>query len=358
VGVTTPQLFCKNKKEETMKRLFYLSMAIVLLVGLLPAGSVAQAPDSEPESLSGSYWAFEASPDLGRDKCYNPGEVGTFCFKAESFTTDGEDIVSTFGRFPAGWRINYVEVLDRYTPTCTAGGSFGAFEWGFWGWDPNIQNEVFLNHDRYVESNDTCIAYYCFEVLAGAGAGDADVSWYWVGDGTGGGPHYPCSIDDYTPDGRLTCDEMTYPMARIPVCDADGDEVPDATDNCPSTYNPDQTDTDGDGVGDACDNPGLHVSSITVTGKASRKSYSLTGEITIVDGDAQALSKAQVKATWSGPSGTLATQTATTGRTGVAKFTLSVPAASGTYTLCVDDVVKTGYDYWPSAGTCGSVSLP
>jgi hypothetical protein len=37
--------------------------------------------------------------------------------------------------------------------------------------------------------------------------------------------------------------------------DADGDGVPDATDNCPTVPNPaPQADSDGDGVGDACDN--------------------------------------------------------------------------------------------------------
>lgn len=36
------------------------------------------------------------------------------------------------------------------------------------------------------------------------------------------------------------------------VGDQDGDGVPDGEDNCPSTANPDQTDTNGDGVGDAC----------------------------------------------------------------------------------------------------------
>ncbi len=35
--------------------------------------------------------------------------------------------------------------------------------------------------------------------------------------------------------------------------DSDGDGVPDATDNCPTTYNPNQEDDDDDGLGNACD---------------------------------------------------------------------------------------------------------
>ncbi|GBE18461.1 thrombospondin type 3 repeat protein [archaeon BMS3Abin16] len=37
--------------------------------------------------------------------------------------------------------------------------------------------------------------------------------------------------------------------------DSDDDGIPNASDNCPLTYNPDQTDTDGDGIGDACEEP-------------------------------------------------------------------------------------------------------
>ncbi len=37
------------------------------------------------------------------------------------------------------------------------------------------------------------------------------------------------------------------------VEDADGDGIPDESDNCPSVFNPDQFDLDWDGVGDSCD---------------------------------------------------------------------------------------------------------
>lgn len=37
--------------------------------------------------------------------------------------------------------------------------------------------------------------------------------------------------------------------------DSDGDQVPDAGDNCPDAANYDQADTDADGIGDACDTP-------------------------------------------------------------------------------------------------------
>ncbi len=35
--------------------------------------------------------------------------------------------------------------------------------------------------------------------------------------------------------------------------DKDGDRIPDACDNCPSQYNPDQADSNGNGIGDVCD---------------------------------------------------------------------------------------------------------
>jgi hypothetical protein len=40
----------------------------------------------------------------------------------------------------------------------------------------------------------------------------------------------------------------------VPPLDTDSDGKPDATDNCPYTYNPDQADTNGNGIGDVCEN--------------------------------------------------------------------------------------------------------
>lgn len=43
-------------------------------------------------------------------------------------------------------------------------------------------------------------------------------------------------------------------FAAIPAgANGDGDGIPDYRDNCPTVYNPDQSDLDGDGLGDVCD---------------------------------------------------------------------------------------------------------
>ena len=48
--------------------------------------------------------------------------------------------------------------------------------------------------------------------------------------------------------------DLVQPVAIVAVIDSDGDGIPDALDNCPTVFNPDQRDLDGDGVGNVCDN--------------------------------------------------------------------------------------------------------
>lgn len=68
----------------------------------------------------------------------------------------------------------------------------------------------------------------------------------------------PCSSDDCDGDGVPNDEEGTGDTDgdgwEDPYdTDSDNDEAPDAVDNCPHVYNPDQADSDQDGVGDACD---------------------------------------------------------------------------------------------------------
>ena len=91
------------------------------------------------------------------------------------------------------------------------------------------------------------------------------------------------------PDAAVAAPDM------MQAADEDGDGVPDATDNCRTADNPDQTDTDNDGLGDACDaepnaqNFTLLGQFVTVGGRAVDNEHTLrakatTGENTATDG--------------------------------------------------------------------------
>lgn len=140
--------------------------------------------------------------------------------------------------------------------------------------------------------------------------------------------------------------------------DADGDGVPDVNDNCVNTPNADQADTNSDGEGDACDLPGLHVDGIALTVKFV-KTYTFGAQVTVVDKDGLGVSKVLVIAEWTLGDGTKLTQQATTGRTGVATFR-NAKDGEGTYTICIQEVSKAGYEYWPTENVqeCASQIVP
>ncbi|HKY63106.1 MAG TPA: thrombospondin type 3 repeat-containing protein [bacterium] len=56
-------------------------------------------------------------------------------------------------------------------------------------------------------------------------------------------------------DDLVDCEDPDCATRQIclPPPDSDGDGVPNATDNCPQDFNPDQADNDGEGAGNVCD---------------------------------------------------------------------------------------------------------
>ncbi|WP_363054133.1 MULTISPECIES: thrombospondin type 3 repeat-containing protein [unclassified Methanoregula] len=72
-------------------------------------------------------------------------------------------------------------------------------------------------------------------------------------------PAYSCGLNTTDSDlGVSTCHQDTNSL-NGQICTSQGDGIPDACDNCPSVYNPDQIDSDGDGLGNACDNCGFVI---------------------------------------------------------------------------------------------------
>lgn len=66
-------------------------------------------------------------------------------------------------------------------------------------------------------------------------------------------------------------------------------------------------------------------------------------DVVVRDGSGVAVSGAVVAATWTKPGGATVTQMATTGSTGVARF--STAGSRGTYSLTVTNIGKTGYNF-------------
>ncbi len=86
---------------------------------------------------------------------------------------------------------------------------------------------------------------------------------FWIHTGFEGSFRIGDRADGSTDRGEAYWDNMVVSQQA----DADADGVPDANDNCPDDYNPNQDDLDADGVGDKCDHclktsPGAIVSDL------------------------------------------------------------------------------------------------
>ncbi len=84
----------------------------------------------------------------------------------------------------------------------------------------------------------------------------------------------------------------------------------------------------------------LRSTAINLTATLRAKKVAVTGQVTVRNGSNAAVSGATVAVRWTKPGGSTGTQTATTNTNGVAAFSTS--GATGTYTLTVTNIVKTG----------------
>ena len=173
---------------------------------------VDAAPVAGIQDIAGSFVVFD--PSVGGDNGYKPGKPGTFCFRAETFTTDWEWGSSEWLKFPEDWTVT--AVVKQGTGFCTGTGSVQPIT--SYTFDPSPYAVKINMSRRHQNPSDHCTAYYCVSATPGASADNGLVSWYFDGDGSGDAVNHPCSSDIYTPPSMsdYPCDQHILPQANIP----------------------------------------------------------------------------------------------------------------------------------------------
>lgn len=249
--------------------------------------------------------AFDApivvGPDNGSNvvKVENNTDILLEIPDADPFPNEGYWYFSAWQYIPSdfvsggggAWAGSYFLLLDTYNHNgpyhwaVAVGAVSNTQELRVFHGDGNHSINIPYDTDRWVQieaivdkENDWTQIYYDDELVT---------EYCWTGGitGDGGGALEIAAVDLFANDSSSILYDNLYFYSSRPMCgifgglhgdedhdgltlgeeiardldpcnpDSDGDGVLDAEDNCPGTFNPEQTDSDDDGHGDVCDAP-------------------------------------------------------------------------------------------------------
>jgi thrombospondin type 3 repeat protein/beta-propeller repeat-containing protein len=129
---------------------------------------------------------------------------------------------------------------------------------------PGAFDTTLVNADAFVTKLDPTGSVLLYSTYLGGTAGSGFRGGFESGEGiavdgassayvTGytGSTDFPTSPGAFQTTNAGSLDAFVTKLGA--AVDADGDGVPDASDNCPTVFNPDQANNDGDALGDVCD---------------------------------------------------------------------------------------------------------
>ncbi len=139
-------------------------------------------------------------------------------------------------------------VIAAFDPDGVQCGEFTVLFEGTYGLMPCYRDDDTTPEDEGADPED--VISFTINGLPAVVGGPDDPIWTSHGDGHEVDLGVPDDDGDGVADSEDNCPTVYNPGQT----NSDSDGLGDACDNCPDDFNPDQTDADSDGVGDACDN--------------------------------------------------------------------------------------------------------